>query len=320
MADEDVTRPLGRLSHSLLRLGESQRAHRVVTSTPAVREVVGRFVAAEEVDDALRLVARDQRKGLSATLEPLLPAATDREQASRARGAYLGLLDSLARAGLGQAAEVTVKLSTLGQGMARDGQRLSTTNLAEVCAAARNAGSQVTLDLEDHRTTDATFATFEALHQDFPRLGVTVQSQLRRSLADSRWLATIPARVRLCKGGYSEPRIISLASREEIDANFAECTAVLMAGKGYPMIATHDPHLVAVADEQAAAHHRGRQDYEFQMYYGVRPWEHRRLVDTGHRVRVHLPIGRDWYAYLVRRVAERPANVMPLLRALVTRR
>lgn len=320
MADEDVTGPLGRISQSLLRLGSSARAHRLVTGTPAAREVVGRFVAAEDPASAIQLVAQEHGKGLSATLAPLLPVAQDREQATQARQAHLALLEELATAGLGTAAEVTVRLSTLGQGLARDGARLSTANLAEICAAARNAGSQVTLDLEDHGTTDATFAAFTALHQDFPWLGVTVQSQLRRSLVDSRWLATLPARVRLCKGGYSEPRSVSLGNREEIDASFEACLAVLMAGKGYPMVATHDPRLVVAADELAEAHQRSRADYEFQMYYGVRPWEHRRLVDTGHRVRVHLPVGRDWYPYLVRRVAERPANVMPLLRALVTRR
>ncbi|MEL4358547.1 MULTISPECIES: proline dehydrogenase family protein [unclassified Luteococcus] len=320
MTDEQITRPLGPLSRSLERLGSSRRAHRMVTGSPAAREVARRFVAAEHPEQALRLVADQRDKGLEASLEPLLPTAQDREQATRARRAHLTLVEAIGRAGLGPVSEVSVRLSSLGQALPRDGQHLSTANLAEICAAARNAGSRVTLELEDHGTTDATFASFTTLQQDYPWLGVTVQSQLRRSLADSRWLATLPARVRLCKGGYSEPHSVSLTSREEIDANFAACMAVLMAGKGYPMLATHDPRLVALADEQAASHHRSREDYEFQMYHGVRPWEHRRLVDTGHRVRVHLPVGPDWYSYLVRRVAERPANVMPLLRALVTRR
>lgn len=320
MSDEELTNPYGRLNARLMRLGDSDRAHRLVTQTPAARDVARRFIAAEDHDEALELVRREQGKGLLATLEPLLPVARDREQAAIARRTHLELIRALASANLGPVAEVTVKLSTLGQRIGRDGASLSTTHLAEVCAAARNAGAQVSLDLEEHNATDATFAAFTALHQDFPWLGVTVQSQLRRSLADSRWLATMPARVRLCKGGYTAPRRVSLDSREAVDENFAACMDVLMAGKGYPMVATHDPRLVSLADEQARAHGRSRGGYEFQMYYGVRPWEHRRLVDTGHRVRVHLPVGKDWYGYLVRRVAERPANVMPLLRALVTRR
>lgn len=320
MTDDELTRPYGRLNARLLRLGDSERAHRLVTQTPAARDVARRFIAAEDVDEALDLVRRDQAKGLMATLEPLLPVARDREQAAIARRTHLEMVRALGAAGLGPLAEVTVKLSTLGQRIGRDGAALSTTHLAEVCAAARNAGTQVSLDLEEHSTTDATFAAFTALHQDFPWLGVTVQSQLRRSLADSRWLASMPARVRLCKGGYTAPRRVSVDNQEGVDANFVACMDLLMAGKGYPMIATHDPRLVSIADEQARAHGRSLDGYEFQMYYGVRPWEHRRLVDTGHRVRVHLPVGRDWYGYLVRRVAERPANVMPLLRALVTRR
>ncbi|WP_420176929.1 proline dehydrogenase family protein [Luteococcus sp. OSA5] len=320
MTEREFTRPFGAFSQVLQRASESERTRRLVTGTPAAREVARRFIAAEDTGEAIDLIRDNHQKGMLATLELLLPRAQDREQARAAAQAQMELLRAVGEAGVGRQADLTLKLSTLGQGLGRDGRRFSTDLVDEVCRVAGNVGSQVCLDLEDHTTTDDTFATFEALHQDHPMLGVTVQAQLRRSLADARWLAGRPARVRLCKGAYSEPRAVSHDDRVDISENYLACLNQLMAGRGYPMVATHDPDLVQAADDLAYVHNRRGGDYEIQMYHGVRPWEHRRLVDTGHTVRVHLPVGTDWYAYLAQRLAERPANVMPLLRALVTRR
>lgn len=317
---QEYSRPRGRTSRLLERLGESQRAHRLVTSTPAAREVAMRFIGAEELDEVLDMVAVRLDQGLLATLEPILPEATDREAATQAVETYLATLDGIGRRGFAEPVDVAVRLAAIGLSVGRGGQQLATANLATICRAARNAGAQVTLDMADHTTVDATFAAFTELHQDFPTLGVAVQSQLRRTLVDCRWLATMPVRVRLCKGAYSEPSTVAHAHSSEIDAAFVRCLAVLMAGKGYPMVATLDPRLVKMTEELAARNNRTARDYEVQMYHGVRSWEHRRLVDTGHRVRVHLPFGENWYSHLVQRVAERPANVAPLLRALVTRR
>ncbi|MGO4957999.1 proline dehydrogenase family protein [Luteococcus sp. Sow4_B9] len=320
MSDREYTRPFGTWSALLKRAGESERTRRLVTGTPAAREVARRFVAAETTDAALDLVAANRDKGLLSTVELLLPAATDVDTARGAARAQSDVLARVGELGLGPQVELTVAPATLGQGIVRDGHQISTDLLDEVCRAADNAGARVTLDLADHTTTDDTFATFTELHQDHPQLGVTVQAQLRRSLADSRWLSGIPARVRLCKGAYSEPRSISYDDHDDIAENYLSCLNLLMAGRGYPMVATHDPDLVQAADDLAFVHNRRSSDYEIQMYHGVRPWEHRRLADTGHAVRVHLPVGEDWYAYFAQRISERPANVMPLLRALVTRR
>lgn len=322
MADQgqDFSRPRGRVNELLERVGNSRRAHRLVTSSPAARDVAMRFIASETLDGALATVTTREDQGLLATLEPLLPVAHDRETAAHAVDVHLRTLAAVGERRLAPTADLAVRLTTLGLSTGRGGDRLAAQNLATICRAARNVDAQVTLDMEDHTTIDATFAAFSELQQDFPGLGVTVQSQLRRSLVDCRWLATMPTRVRLCKGGYSEPTDVSHNRSSEIDGAFVRCLAVLMAGKGYPMVATHDPRLVKVAEELADRNQRTGRDYEFQMYYGVRPWEHRRLVDTGHQVRVHLPFGTDWYGYLAQRIAERPANVAPLLRALVTRR
>lgn len=315
---DQVSSPFGRASELVARLGSSERAQRVVTASPAAREVARRFIAAEHTDEAVAMVGENHGKGLSSTLEPLLGPARDADDVRAAVAAHRDLVQAVSRAGLATAAEVTVKPSTIGLGLSDD--RLAPAALGEICLAARNAGSLVSLDLEEPSTTDDTYALFSLCHQDFPQLGVTVQSRQRRSLVDSRWLASMPARVRLCKGGYSQPWSTGHVTSQDVDQSFIACLEVLMAGRGHPMVATHAPQLVEAAIQIAGQHQRAREGYEFQMYHGVRPWEHRRLVDTGHQVRVHLPVGGDWYAYLLRRVTERPANVMPLLRALVTRR
>ncbi len=315
-----VSSPRSRAGDLMLRLGGSDRAKRLVTASPGAREVAGRFVAAESPEAACALVAGNRDKGLLASLEVLAPVATDREQASLATRRVTALLQLLGDECLGPGAEVSLRLSALGQALPRDGARASLQNAAAVCQAAQQVGGHVTLEMEDHTTTDATLDCFTDLARDFPLLGVTVQAQLRRSLDDCRRLAAGQARVRLCKGGHSEPVQVAWAERGEVDENFGLCLEELMAGNGYPMVATHDPALVSLAQDLAERHVRGREGYEFQMYHGVRPWEQRRLVDTGHQVRVLLPVGEDWYGYLARRVAERPANVAPLLRALVTRR
>ncbi|GAB2489449.1 proline dehydrogenase family protein [Luteococcus sediminum] len=315
---DQVSSPFGRASEFVARLGSSDRAQRAVTASPAAREVARRFIAAENTGEAVETVRQNHSKGLRSTLEPLLAPARGVDDVRAAVGAHRELVQEVSRAGLASVAEVTVKPSTIGLGLSD--ARLAQAALGEICLAARNAGSLVSLDLEEPSTTDETYALFSLCHQDFPQLGVTVQSRQRRSLVDSRWLASMPARVRLCKGGYSQPWATGHITGQDVDQSFIACLEVLMAGRGHPMVATHDPQLVEATIQIAGQHQRAGDSYEFQMYHGVRPWEHRRLVDTGHQVRVHLPVGSDWYAYLLRRVTERPANVMPLLRALVTRR
>ena len=178
----------------------------------------------------------------------------------------------------------------------------------------------VTVDMEDHTHVDATLRIVRDLRSDYPDLGCVIQSQLRRSAADCRALTYAGSRVRLCKGAYDAPPEEAFGSRAEVDRSYARCLRILMAGAGYPMLATHDPRLIRIIGAQAVLTGRGGAGFEYQMLYGIRPAEQLRLAATGAKVRVYLPYGSDWYGYLVRRLAERPANLAFFLRSLASRR
>jgi proline dehydrogenase len=194
------------------------------------------------------------------------------------------------------------------------GVRIATDHLERIAAAARDAGTTVTVDAEDHWTTTAGLRVAAALRPRFGSLGSVLQAALRRTEADTRELAAPGVRVRLCKGAYAEPATEAYEVRHDIDKSFARCLRILMAGPGYPMIATHDPRLIAITRSLGMARPAG--SFEYQMLYGVRPDEQRRLAASGAKVRVYVPYGGDWYPYLVRRLAERPANLALFLRSL----
>jgi len=194
------------------------------------------------------------------------------------------------------------------------GVRIATEHLERIVTAARDAGTTVTVDAEDHRTTQAGLRVAAALRPRFGSLGSVLQAALRRTEADVRELAAPGVRVRLCKGAYAEPASEAYDVRHDIDKSFARCLRILMAGPGYPMIATHDPRLIAITRSLGMARPAG--SFEYQMLYGVRPDEQRRLAASGAKVRVYVPYGGDWYPYLVRRLAERPANLALFLRSL----
>jgi proline dehydrogenase len=302
------------LRTSLLVASRQTAVRGVVERMPVSREVVGRFVAGSEVTDAVAAAHRLVDDGLTVSLDHLGEDTTDRETARSATDAALDLLDRLVEAGLAGDVELSVKLSALGQGIDAD---LAVDNAAVVCDRARRAGTTVTLDMEDHTTTDATLEALRRLRADFPDLGAVLQAYLRRTEADCRDLAGPGSRVRLCKGAYDEPVAVAYGSRAEVDASYRRCLQVLVEGSGYPMVATHDPALVDHALTLLGG--RGHDSYEFQMLYGIRPVEQQRLAGAGHRVRVYVPYGEQWYGYLVRRLAERPANLAFFLRALASR-
>jgi proline dehydrogenase len=213
---------------------------------------------------------------------------------------------------------VSVKLSAIGQALPNDGDAIALENARALCEAAARAGTTVTLDMEDHTTTDRTLEALRELRVDFPSVGAVLQSYLHRTEADCRDLATEGSRVRLCKGAYKEPESVAFQDRDDVDLAYVRCLKVLMAGEGYPMVATHDPRLLDIAQALAGHHGRSPDSYEFQMLHGIRPGEQMRIADRGHQLRVYVPFGEDWYAYLVRRMAERPANVQFFLRSLVS--
>jgi len=162
-------------------------------------------------------------------------------------------------------------------------------------------------------------STLRELRQDFPDTGAVVQAYLQRTEADCRDLAYAGSRVRLCKGAYKEPASVAYQSKDDVDRSFVRCLKVLMAGDGYPMVASHDPRLVAITGDLVRRNGRAQGSYEYQMLYGIRPLEQARLAAAGEKMRVYVPYGDEWYGYLVRRMAERPANLVFFLRSLATK-
>ena len=305
---------------ALLKLSRSGAMKSTITRAPLTRDVVDRYVAGETTDDVLRIVRTLADANLTVTIDHLGEDTTKVEQATKTTRAYLELLGRLSDAGLADIAEVSVKLSAVGQFLGADGERIATENARLICAAAGAAGTTVTIDMEDHTTTDSTLSVVRLLRMDFPWLGTVLQAYLHRTEADCRELASPGSRIRLCKGAYAEPESVAYADPAEIDKAYVRCLRILMAGDGYPMVATHDPRLVEIALTLADRQGRSKDSFELQMLYGIRPAEQARLAGLGHRMRVYLPYGTDWYGYLVRRLAEKPANLRFFAHSLVSRR
>ena len=297
-----------------LAAADSSRLGRLLSSASAGRNVAGRFVAGPDVGDALRVARALADDGLAITVDHLGGEVTTAEQARQTRDEYVGLLGRLKSAGLTPAAEVSVKLSALGQ---RIDEKTAFEHALAVCAAAAEAGTSVTLDAEDHTTTDSTLEILAGLRKDHPSTGAVLQAHLRRTEGDCRELAGAGSRVRLCKGAYAEPESVAYQSALDIDKAFVRCLNILMSGDGYPMVATHDPRLIAIAEDRARWFDRAAEEYEFQMLFGMRAEEQGRLAAGGNVVRVYLPYGDQWYGYLMRRLAEHPATVARVGRALI---
>ncbi|MGB7820127.1 MAG: proline dehydrogenase family protein [Ornithinibacter sp.] len=313
--------PSDLLRGALLQISDSDLVRSAVTTAPVSRSVVTRYVPGEAIDDAVATVAELRTTNRLATIDYLGEDTTDRAQAEATRDTYVNLLEALAEADLAAygAAEVSVKLSAIGQALPGDGNAIALDNVRLICETADRVGTTVTLDMEDHTTTDRTLEVHRELMKDFPWIGAVVQSYLHRTEADCRDLAASGARVRLCKGAYKQPESVAYQDGNDVDLSYVRCLKVLMAGEGYPMVATHDPRLVEIAQALAGHHGRAPDTYEFQMLLGVRPAEQERIADRGHQMRVYIPFGEDWYGYLVRRMAERPANLQFFLRSLATR-
>jgi proline dehydrogenase len=305
----------------MLQLSDSDLVRSAVLKAPVSRSVVSRYVAGESVAEAVEVTADLRTTNRLATIDYLGEHTTDLARAEATRDTYVRLLRALAEADLAAygAAEVSVKLSAVGQALPHDGDRIALDNARAICEAAAAAGTTVTLDMEDHTTTDATLEALRELRQDFPWVGAVIQSYLRRSEADCRDLAHEGSRVRLCKGAYKEPESVAYQSSDEVDTAYVRCLKILMAGEGYPMVASHDPRIIEITGALAAHNARDPQTYEYQMLYGIRPEEQKRIADRGNQMRVYIPYGEEWYGYLMRRMAERPANTLFFLRGLATR-
>ena len=287
---------------------------------PVSAGIVKSYVPGETTESAVEATRGLVDDGLKVTLDFLGEDTLDIEHADATVAAYVDLLKQLAAHGLSRNAEVSVKLSAIGQALPDVGHKTALENARTICRAARNAGTTVTLDMEDATTTDSTLAILRELRKDFPETGAVLQAYLHRTEADCRALAYEGSRVRLCKGAYNEPEDVAYQSRLDVDRSYIRCLKILLAGQGYPMIASHDPRIVAIASSLASRYGRAQGSYEYQMLYGIRPEEQRRLARSGETMRVYVPYGQEWYGYLMRRLAERPQNLSFFVKSLISKK
>ncbi|MER6810989.1 proline dehydrogenase family protein [Spirillospora sp. NPDC000708] len=304
------------LRQALLFASRSGGARRIMETAPFTGDVVRRFVAGETMDDAARVIDDLTAEGLLVTLDVLGEDTEDGGRVEANVDHYVALLERLGESGLGARAEVSVKLSAIGLTL---GEETALENARRICGAARSASTTVTLDMEEHTMVDATLRIVHELRRDFPDVGAVIQAYLRRAEEHCAELAYEGSRVRLCKGAYAAPDAVAFTDKEEIDKSYVRCMKVLMAGKGYPMIATHDPRLIDIGGALAVLNERDADTFEYQMLYGIRSAEQRRLAAKGAQVRVYVAYGREWYEYFMRRLAERPSNLKLFARSLVHR-
>ncbi len=308
------------LRHTLIAASQNERLRSLVARTPLTRGVVNRFVAGEELSDAVRTAAGLADMGVYSTIDHLAENAVDRARADDVTREYLALLETVHDAGFGSWAEVSVKPTAVGLALGAEGESFAAENISRICASAESAGTTVTVDMEDEARVPATLRIVREVRQRYPWLGCVLQSYLRRTEGDASAMATPGSRVRLCKGAYTPDADTGYRNRHEADQAFVRSSRVLFEGGAYPMVATHDPRLVAIAGTLARRSGYGHTDFEYQMVLGARPDEQRKLAGLGARVRVYVPYGAAWYGYLMRRVAERPANLRFAARAVASRR
>ncbi len=309
------------LRPTLLYLSRQPQIFRFVRHNALAKGFASRFVAGETITSACDAVAELNAAGISATLDLLGESVTNEAEARETGHQYLALLDEIQRRGLN--ANVSVKLTALGQDIRDDLCAEVTTAILE---RAKGNGSFVRLDMEGSAYTQRTLDFFrQRLYPTYPeQVGIVLQSALRRTLDDVEWAIEQGCRVRLCKGAYLEPATVAFPEKRDVDATYVDGMKRLMTRGTYPGLATHDETIIAEAVRFARAEGIGPERFEFQMLYGVRRDLQERLVREGWRVRVYVPFGTQWYPYLMRRLAERPANIAfiagNVVRELVSRR
>ena len=292
IADRVRVLPQRTMRSLFISLSHRRSLARMAVRSPLTRPVVARFVAGETLEAALPAIESLKSAGLRTTVDVLGESVSSAELAAAAADRYVATLPALASHGLD--ANVSVKLTQMGLELDRE---LCSANVMRILAAARAVDGFVRFDMEDHTQTDATLAIWQAAHEAYQRTGVVIQAALRRSSADVERILAAGGRVRLCKGAYDEPRSVAYVNKATVDANYAKLMERLLLSGSYHALATHDPRLIARAIAIAERQGIGRDRFEFQMLY--------------------VPYGHEWYPYFMRRLAERPANVGFMLRAIV---
>jgi proline dehydrogenase len=299
------------LRSTLLSLSRRPALGRLATRVPLTRSMVQRFVAGQTLDEALTALDRLAAGGRRTTVDILGESVETEAAASAAAAAYVELLDALSRHEA--PGNVSLKLSQMGLGLSLE---ICRANLVRVFEKAAQTGAFVRIDMEDHQTTDATLGLWRDLRGLNPASGVVIQAALRRSAADIEALIHEQGPVRLCKGAYREPAAVAFSSKAEVDQSYLALMARLLRDGARPALATHDPRMIQAAIELVRNDGIGRDRFEFQMLYGVRRDLQEELVAAGYQVRIYVPFGREWYPYFMRRLAERPANIMFILRSV----
>ena len=294
------------LRSALLYLSNRPRVFRFVRNNGFAKRFARRFVAGEALEDALGAVRTLNGKGITASLDLLGESVTNEREARAAGTAYLGMLDRIHAQGLN--ANVSVKLTAMGLDISED---LCVSIMHDVLGRAQALHSFVRLDMESTAYTERTLRLFEdRLYPSYKdHVGIVLQSYLYRTASDVERAIQLRCRVRLCKGAYKEPASLAFPDKKDVDANYLKCMRALLENGNYPAIATHDPRLIDAAKRVVAEQGIDRARFEFQMLYGVRRDLQEQLVREGYRMRVYVPFGTQWYPYLMRRLAERPANV-----------
>jgi len=300
------------LREGLIYLSQSGAAKSVVTRTP-LRGMARRFVPGETVEDLVRGIKAANAEGLMSTGNFLGESVHDEENARLAADVYTDVLDRIVLDGLN--ANVSLKFTQLGQEIS---DVFLADNLGRVLDRAKSDGLFIRFDMESSGFTQQTLDAFEKLWSDGWRdIGVVLQAYMKRSAGDVVRMNQLGARVRLCKGAYAEPPEVALQGRDEVDRNFVELMQMLLADGNYPAIATHDDRMIAATVDFHQSQGIDKSRFEFQMLHGVRRDLQQQLVKDGYNVRVYVPFGSHWYPYLMRRLAERPANMLFLAGSVV---
>jgi proline dehydrogenase len=295
----------------LLYLSEQKRLQNFILHQSAARRLSRRFVAGEQLDEAVTVVRDLNGEGMSVTLDHLGESVEREDQAARAANDYIAILERIEREGVDSG--ISIKLTQIGLAIDRE---LCGDNLRRIAQAARERRRFVRIDMEASEYVEETLNLFYELFDEFENLGVVIQSYLRRSEADVRELAARAAPVRLCKGAYKESEKIAFQKKREVDESYVRLLEILMRSSAPLAVATHDVRMIEAAKAMIGSDSKRSAPVEFQMLYGIRRDLQAQLVGAGYAMRVYVPYGTEWYPYFMRRMAERPANLLFVLRAL----
>jgi proline dehydrogenase len=294
----------------LLSLSKWKGLQKLITKMPVANKVAYRFVAGEDLDDAIDATRELERSGITGILDYLGENVDSERGAEAAAGEYTKALDAISEGGVDS--HISVKLTQLGLDLSRDA---ALARMTKICSRAEELRTVVAIDMEGSEYTEQTVETYKELHKSFDNVVLCLQAYLKRTESDIRSMASAGPKIRLCKGAYDEPRSIAFG-KKDTERNFISLLRKLLKTARYTAIATHDRDLIKQAASIIREARIPADRYEFQMLYGVRRELQETLVRAGHRVRIYIPYGDEWYPYLMRRMAERPANLRLFFRAV----